>query len=101
MADRPDKGKILLFDNDDSNSSNNRPERQGFGEIDKDTLARINAAPVNEDGCVRLEVGAWNRVSKGDKPYIFVSFDVENPKYAPKGDRPTGATHGGADDVPF
>ena len=104
MADRPEKPKLLLFHNQNKTDGDTRPSKQGFGEIDRASLATLNAAmDASPDGVVKLEAGAWERTSGNGNAYLFVSFSLENPKYASKSvpDRPTGATHGGADDVPF
>lgn len=105
MANGPDKPKILLFHNKSFEAGGNRPVKQGFGEIDKASLAKFNAAmDASPDGIIKLETAAWERTSGSGNAYLFVTFELENPKYASKSntaDRPTGATHGGADDVPF
>ena len=105
MADRPEKPKILLFHNENKTDGDNRPNRSGFGEIDKASLAKLNAAmDASPDGMIKLEAASWERTSGNGNAYTFVSFELENPKYASKSaqvDRPTGATHGGASEVPF
>lgn len=103
-----EKGKAWLFVNQYHEEGDKKPTKTGNGEIGKDALRRIiEAMKISTDGLVKLDCAVWDNETKdGGKPYEFLTFDVQDPKYAK--DNTPGSSDSGDngsdawdDDIPF
>jgi hypothetical protein len=103
MADAPDKGRLWLFTNT-YKQTDKHPSFTGSGEISLDVLKRIVDVAKTDppaDGLIKLQCAAWEKISKGNKQYLFTTFDLKEDRPG-DGGKPDGNTDGqkGTDDAP-
>ena len=86
-----EKGRLWLYDNQ-YKSTDKHPNKTGPGELSREALKKI-VEKIKENGAdtVKLRCASWERVSKKGNPYTFLTFEVEDDKYAKKDDN----------DIPF
>jgi len=99
-----DKGRLWLFENT-YKTNDNHPVLTGSGEISVDQL-RILFKHVKddppEDGIVRLQCAAWDRVSKAGKPFKFVTFELKQIRENAEIPNPAPVKgHNEEEDIPF
>ena len=116
MAEAPDKGRLWLFTNT-YKKTDKHPAFTGSGEISIDVLKElVKAVKENppKDGILKLSCAAWEKVSKANAQYLFVTFELKqeqesNARNASKADKghsdgwedPAGKGTDDLNDIPF
>lgn len=82
MAEAPDKGRLWLFTNT-FKKTDKHPAFTGSGEISIDVLKQlVSAVKENppKDGILKLSCAAWEKVSKANAQYLFVTFELKEER---------------------
>jgi len=103
MADQnPDRGILFLFPNQ-YKTAEKHPYLTGTGDIHVSVLQELLKEKPDENGIIKLQAAAWERVSKSGQKYSFVTFSPKVERSGAEIPNPKGGAKAPSDDesIPF